>query len=135
MKIFGLGTAESLLIGFFPAILFIVAIIVGIVLYRSAKKGDAARRTALAALVMGAASVPEAFFGVNGAMFGLMLGLIACILSQSCRRYPDYAAVKFMMNCALGLAVAGLVFSIFVIAKTGVFAMFFGFDGWFGPSA
>ena len=124
MKIFGLGTAESLLIGFFPAILFIVAIIAGIVLHRSAKKGDAARRTALAALVMGAASVPEAFFGVNGAMFGLMLGLIACILSQSCKRYPDYAAVKFMMNCALGLAVAGLVFSIFVIAKTGVFAMF-----------
>lgn len=123
MKIFGLGTVESLLIGFFPAILFVVAIVVGIVLYRSAKKDDAARRTALAALVVGAASVPEAFFGVNGAMFGLMLGLIACILSRSCKRYPNYAAVKFMANCALTFAAVGLVFGVFMIAKTGVFAM------------
>lgn len=135
MKIFRLDPVELLVGSLFPAPFPIAALLAGVVLCSSAKKGDAARKTALAALVMGAASVPEAFFGFIGAIYGLILGLIACVLSRSCKRYADHAAASFMANAALALAIIGLALSVFMLAKTGLFAMFFGFDGWFGPPA
>ncbi|MDO4443295.1 MAG: hypothetical protein Q4B69_05410 [Slackia sp.] len=100
-----------------------------------AKKGDAARKTALAALVMGAASVPGAFFGFFGATYGLVLGSIACVLARSCRRSADHEAARFMANGAFVVAVVGLALSVFALAKTGLFVMLFSFDGWFGPPA
>ncbi|MDO5043428.1 MAG: hypothetical protein Q4D92_07950 [Slackia sp.] len=135
MKIFGLDPVKLLVGSLFPAPFPIAALIVGVFLCSSAKKGDAARKTALAALVMGAASVPEAFFGFIGAIYGLILSLIACILARSCKRYADYTAVRFMAIGAFVLAIIGLALSVFMLAKTGLFAMFFGFDGWFGSPA
>lgn len=134
MKIFGLDPVTLMVSAFLLLLFPVAAMVIGVVLYCSAKKGDEARKTALAALVMGAASVvPGALFDFIGAIYGLVLGLIACVLARSCKRYDDHAAARFMANGAFVIAVVGLALNIFVLAKTGLFAMLFSFDGWFGP--
>lgn len=135
MKISGFDPAELMVADFLLVLFPIAAMVAGVVLYCSAKKSDAARKTALAALVMGAASVPGAFFGFIGAICGLVFGSIACVLARSCKRYDDHVAARFTANGAFVVAIIGLALSIFVLAKTGLFAMLFSFDGWFGPLA